>query len=220
MIPVLEMTFSGVVGDPWQGQAAVRFQGDASSPFAVREGLSGKQRGEIRWYIEEYMDLPEGGNLRRAQAIEQQLAVYGRQLWDGIKGGAVETWLGAVRALNAGRLELRAATRADEVAFRTPWELMRVGGSDGAGGMLLHQLGVTVVRRVNAELPRLQPLDTSAGLRVLAIVCRPEEAGFLDPRYTPEAILTALESRSEVSVDFCRPGTMTGAGRGVGSRAA
>ena len=86
---------------------------------------------------------------------------------------------------------------------------MRVGGSDGAGGMLLHQLGVTVVRRVNAELPRLQPLDTSAGLRVLAIVCRPEEAGFLDPRYTPEAILTALESRAEVSVDFCRPGTMT-----------
>ena len=103
MIPVLEMTFSGVVGDPWEGQAAVRFQGDPSKPFAVREGLSGKQRSEIRWYIEEYMDLPEGGNLRRAQAIEQQLVAFGRQLWDGVKGGAVETWLGAVRALNAGQ---------------------------------------------------------------------------------------------------------------------
>ncbi len=85
---------------------------------------------------------------------------------------------------------------------------MRVGGGNGQPGRLLHQLGVNVVRRVDANLPRLQPPDTKDGLRVLTVVARPADEAFLDPRYTPEAILTALETRPEVTVDFARPGTL------------
>jgi hypothetical protein len=98
-------------------------------------------------------------------------------------------------------LELRAQTPQDEVAFRSPWELMRVGR-----GQLLHQLGVTIVRRGNVNLARQPPADTSQGLRVLTVVSRPDEEGFLDPRYTP--VLEALADRPEVSVDFCRPATL------------
>src|SRR5262249_48547102 len=58
----LELTLSQVAGDPWQGQATVRFQGQVSLPLSVGEGLTTKQRQEVRWYVEEYMDLPEGGN--------------------------------------------------------------------------------------------------------------------------------------------------------------
>ncbi len=89
---------------------------------------------------------------------------------------------------------------------------MRVGLSTAGPGTLLHQLNVNVVRRVNAPVPLLAPLDTSQGLRVLTIVCRPDDAGFLDPRYTPEAILEALAERPEVEVDFCRPGTLAASG--------
>ncbi|NQT13535.1 MAG: CHAT domain-containing protein, partial [Planctomycetes bacterium] len=206
MIPVLELTFSDVVGDPWEGRATVRFQGEPSKPFPVREGMTSKQRAEVRWYVEQYMDLPEGGNATRAAALEKELAAYGHALWDGLKSDVVLQWLGVVEAAGEGRLELRAATPRDEGAFRTPWELMRVGGGEGR---LLHQLGVNVVRRVRANLPRLHPADTKEGLRVLTVVARPAEAGFLDPRYTPEAILTALESRPEVTVDFARPGTLS-----------
>jgi hypothetical protein len=63
---------------------------------------------------------------------------------------------------------------------------------------LLHQLGATVVRRPLADLPRLAHHDTSSGLPVLSIVCRPDETGFLDSRYSPEALLEALTDRSEV----------------------
>lgn len=206
-LPILELTFENLAGDPWEGQARVRFQGENCAPVDVREGLKRKQRDDIRWYIEEFMDLPEGGNATRAAQVEKELADFGKSLWDGLGGGPVHAWLGAVQVAGEGRLELRANTPGDEIAFRTPWELMRVG-RDSSGGRLLHQLGVTVVRRVNCNLPRLHVPDTSDGLRVLAIVCRPDEAIFLDPRYTPEAILDALDQRPEVSVDFCRPGTL------------
>jgi tetratricopeptide (TPR) repeat protein len=205
--PTLELTFHDVAGDPWEGRATPRFQGEPGEPFPVREGMTGKERGEVRWYIEEFMDLPEGANLRRAREVEAALEAFGRRLWDGLSGPAAERWLGAVQAARGGRLELRAATARDELAFRTPWELLRVD-EKGGGGRLLHQLGVTIIRRVDTHLPRLPLPDTSNGLRILTIVCRPEEAGFLDPRYTLEAILEALADRDEVEVDFCRPGTL------------
>ena len=36
----------------------------------------------LRWYLEEYMDLPDGGSVVRAQGIEQQLHQWGRRLHD------------------------------------------------------------------------------------------------------------------------------------------
>jgi len=208
MTPVLDVTFRDVAGDPWEGSATVRFQDQTSPALPVREGMTSAQRTELRWYIEEFMDLPEGGNVPRASRVEEGLVHYGGWLWQGLQqAGIIRNWLGAVQTAGEGRLELRADAQPDEIALRTPWELMRAG-SAGEGGPLLHELGVGVVRRVKAERPRPQPPDTSQGLRVLAIVCRPTQAGFLDPRYTPEAILTALESRPEVTVDFCRPGTL------------
>lgn len=213
-IPTLELTFCSVTGTPWEGLAAVRFQGEPGPTIAVREHLTEKQRADLRWYIEEYSySVLDRLQQDRAHRIEESLEAYGRALWEGIQGPTVQAWLGAVQILHAqqvqqaGRLELRAQTPADELAFRSPWELMRVG-MQGNRGTLLHQLGVTVVRRPMADLPNLGFADTSSGLRVLAIVCRPDDAGFLDPRYSPQAILEALDGRPEVSVDFCRPGTL------------
>ncbi len=208
MAPILELTFSDVAGDPWEGRGTVRFQGETSDAFPVREGLTTRQRGNLRWYIEDFMYYPEAGDAVKAAQIEQDLAAYGRALWDGLTNPVAQAWLGAVRAAGTGRLDLRAATRADEVAFRSPWELLRAAVRAAGDGQLLHQLGVTVVRRVHAEMPRLETPATADGLRVLAVVCRPSDTGFLDPRFTPEAILTALEARPEVSVEFCRPGTL------------
>lgn len=202
---VLELMFRDVAGSPWEGRAMVRLSGEEYGPLAVREGMTAKERDDVRWYVEQFMDYPEGGNETRAKQIERRLEDYGLALWDGLQQQApqLHQWLGHVQQTGGGRLELRAQTPRDEVAFRSPWELMRVGR-----GQLLHQLGVTIVRRGNVNLAGHPPADTSQGLRVLAVVSRPEEAGFLDPRYTPEAILAALADRRQVSIDFCRPATL------------
>ena len=216
-LPVVELTFQTVGGSPWEGSAVVRLNGENSPPIPVREGLTSKQRDDIRWYIEQFMSFPEGGNVSRAESIEQSLAEYGKALWNGLTSDRdgerlLTDFIRDVQHAEGGRLELRADSTRDEVAFRTPWELMRVGDRDDTDGTLLHQLGVTVVRRAR---PNLTPVagvqksqDTSDGLRVLAIVCRPDETGFLDPRYTPEAIIDAVADNPHITLDFCRPGTL------------
>lgn len=202
---ILELTFGEVQDSPWQGRVTAAFAGQVSQPFPVQEGLTAKERQEVRWYVEQFMDLPEGGNLVRAEAVEKRLRTYGNDLWQQLRRPEVEEWLEAVRAAKEGRLVLRVEKPGDELAFRTAWELLRAGE---AGGTPLHQLGVSVVRRVTTAQPTVSARDTSAGLRVLVVVCRPDGAGFLDPRYTPEAILEALKDRPEVTVEFCRPGTL------------
>jgi hypothetical protein len=214
-LPVVELAFQTVAGSPWEGSAVLRFNGEASEPVSVREGLTSKQRDDIRWYIEEFMSFPEGGNASRALDIESELAKYGRELWNGLTTATdsavlLNTFIGHAQHAGGGRLELRADTARDEVAFRTPWELMRVGGGDNGGdGTLLHQLGVTVVRRAKPNvIAPVGSLDTSGGLRVLAVVCRPDKTGFLDPRFTPEAIIEAVANNPQITLDFCRPGTL------------
>src|SRR3989442_13774 len=44
--------------------------------------LSEADYENLRWYLEEYMDLPDGGAVVRAGGIEQQLHQWGRRLYD------------------------------------------------------------------------------------------------------------------------------------------
>lgn len=39
---------------------------------------------DLRWYLEEYMELPIGGALVRAKRIEQSLAAWGRKLFGAV----------------------------------------------------------------------------------------------------------------------------------------
>src|SRR5438552_3083862 len=38
----------------------------------------------LRWYLEEYMDLPDGGAVIRAQGVEKQIKEWGRRLHDAV----------------------------------------------------------------------------------------------------------------------------------------
>jgi tetratricopeptide (TPR) repeat protein/tRNA A-37 threonylcarbamoyl transferase component Bud32 len=204
-VPTLELTFAEVSGRPWRGRVTPRFRGRVGRAFPIAEGLTPQQRQELRWYVEEYLDLPEGGNAVRARQVEESLTEHGQTLRRAVDNPFFEAWLEAVVHAGAGRLVLRGARTDDEVIFRTPWELLRVGAG---GGVPLHQLNVAVVRQVTPGLPATGHPDTSEGLRVLAVVSRPEGVGFLDPRYTPEAIVDAFADRPEARVSFCRPPTL------------
>ena len=68
-LPVVELLFRDVAGNPWQGSAEIRFQGESAGPFPVREGLTSAQRNDLRWYVEDFMMFPEGGNATRAGRV-------------------------------------------------------------------------------------------------------------------------------------------------------
>jgi len=155
---------------------------------------------DLRWYLEEYMELPDGGAVVRAQRIEGNLDRWGRKLHDDLFTAPENRAL--LKELLAGPepRELTLATR-DPDLLRLPWELM----ADESGSLAQR----VSVRRQLETPEKNTPRPAQLPLRMLYIVSRPADAGFIDPRLTAKALLDALDPLGgSVRVDFCRPPTL------------
>ncbi len=154
----------------------------------------------LRWYLEEYMDLPDGGAVIRAQGVEEQIKEWGQRLHDAVFAAPENA--GLLRTLLKAP-EPRALTIATDQSelLRLPWELMR----DAAGS-----LAQRVAVRRQLETPEsLVAREVKLPLRMLYIVSRPGDTGFIDPRLTTRALVTALDPlQGNVRLDFCRPPTL------------
>jgi tetratricopeptide (TPR) repeat protein len=154
----------------------------------------------LRWYLEDYMDLPDGGAVVRAERVERQLQDWGRRLHDAVFGAPENS--GLLEALLAAPEPRELTIATDQSALlRLPWELMR----DDAGN-----LAQRVAVRRQLETPEsLVARDVELPLRMLYVVSRPGDAGFIDPRHTTRAVVAALDPlEGNVRLDFCRPPTL------------
>ncbi len=165
------------------------------TPFLTEDDFE-----NLRWYLEDYMDLPDGGAVVRANGVEKQLERWGRRLYDAVFGAPQNAALLRVLLDTPEPRELTIAT--DQSALlRLPWELMR-----DAKGSLAQRLAV---RRQLATPESLVPREVKLPLRMLYIVSRPGDTGFIDPRLTSRALLSALDPlQGNVRLDFCRPPTL------------
>ena len=79
--------------------------------------------------------------------------------------------------------------------------------ADGAGRLAQQ---VSVRRQLEEPTPeKSTPRAAKLPLRILYIVSRPADAGFIDPRLTSKALFEALDPLGpSVRVDFCRPPTV------------
>jgi hypothetical protein len=145
------------------------------------------------------MDLPDGGAVVRAQGVEEQIRAWGRLLHDAVLGAPENAAL--LRQLLAAP-EPRQLTIATDlsVLLRLPWEIM----ANDAGSLAQR---LSVCRQLEAP-ESLTPRDVELPLRILYVVSRPADTGFIDPRHTTKALLAALDPlQGNVQLDFCRPPT-------------
>lgn len=164
-------------------------------PFTLL--LDDDDYAKLRWYLEDYMALPDGGAVVRAQRIEAQLSTWGRQLHDAVFA-APENQAALQRLLAADEPRQLTLATSDPALLRLPWELM----SDAAGSLALR---VSIRRQLEAP-EALLAREVQLPLRILYIVSRPEDAGFIDPRVTSKALLAAIDPLgAAVKLDFCRP---------------
>jgi tetratricopeptide (TPR) repeat protein len=187
----------------------IKFDDRETEAIAFVSPVNDDDRGEIRWYLESYaahymMDVDD----RRAERIEAKLPEWGKALFEAIFGDRV-----AARIFNdfqdadeKGKVLTIGASHPAILAL--PWELLR----DPSGTYLLHENPRIAIRRKFAGVTggrsaaRVKPKEQ---LRVLMVVSRPSDAGFLDPRAEGLAMLAAMqETGDRVAVEFLRPATL------------
>jgi tetratricopeptide (TPR) repeat protein len=173
--------------------------GGQPQPFTFQ--LRPEDYDDIRWYLEEFMDLPIGGFVLRANRIEQSLLQWGRDLYRAVFDyGDHRDLIRDLMRAEPPRLLTIATSNGD--ILRLPWELM----ADERGA--LTRGDVTIRRQLETGRQHLA-YDVGAPLRLLRVVSRPDNAGFIDPRHSTRAMLDALTSLGDnVTVEFCRPPTL------------
>ena len=187
----------------------VKFDERETNALEFKAPVDDGDRGEIRWYLESYaahymMDVDD----RRAERIEAQLPEWGKSLFEAIFGDRA-----AARMFNdfqdsEGRGKILTIGASHPLILSLPWELLR----DPRGTYLLHENPRIAIRRKFAGVgggrsaARVQPKEQ---VRVLMVVSRPSDAGFLDPRAEGLALLEAIGDVSDrVAVEFLRPATL------------
>jgi len=188
--------------------------GQESDAFPLVPPLTAADTSDLRWYLETYYQFTGPGDIVRAQGIERKMEGWGRAMFDAVfgPGEAREVYRNLMDA--EPRLLTIGATDPDILA--QPWEMMR----DRRGPLAFQ--GVTIRRQLQGS-GKTRRYDLGLPLRVLLIVSRPADAGFIDPRNSIAPLLDAIQTlevlqstpersgvgeTSRVSVDFCDPPTL------------
>ncbi len=195
----LRWVFSRAQGEALQFQLRLGAD-EESEQHRFRPFLVEQDHEDLRWYLESYMDLPDAGSQVRARRIEASLDKWGRRLY---KAAFDQSDAGALLAKlrTAKTPHLLTIASDDGEVLRQPWELLR-----DERGPLARQ-GITIRRQLGKASAATKP-DVAPPLRVLIIVSRPDDTGFIDPRLTSRPMLEALAPLGgDVEVVFCEPPT-------------
>ena len=172
--------------------------------------ISEEDQKEIQWYLEVYAaQYTTDVDDKRAQGIADKLPQWGAALFN-----AVFNTRAAQRMFNDFQEEdeegkLLTISASHPAILSLPWELLR----DPEGTYLVHDRPRISIRRRLAEAGGgRKPFKVKAKdcLRLLFVVSRPSDAGFINPRAESIAVLDAIEQEAagRVEVEFLRPATL------------
>lgn len=181
---------------------SVHFAGQDTESFEFRPPMEDKALGEIRWYLERYWQWPTDIDKDRARKVEGALPQWGKSLFEAVfdkDAKAMRLFADFLHARDDHNT-LTIDTTEPRI-LRLPWELLR-----DEGGYLFSQR-VSIRRRMR-QTRAVKADGFTAPMRVLLVSCRPEGAGFIDPRSIAGPLLDALETTPNVEVEFLRPPTL------------
>ncbi|MCB9430987.1 MAG: hypothetical protein H6668_03300 [Ardenticatenaceae bacterium] len=175
--------------------------GTYTDPAEFIPPLDDAALAEIHWYLELYSDWPTVVERDRAQRVEQKLEGWGNALRKRVltNEAGLRLWQQFVDAPGDKLLTIDAT---DPRVLRLPWELL----ADDSGHLFAQ--GISVRRRLQqATATPTRPLTLP--LRLLVVVARPDDGGFIDPRAVSRPLLAALDGLDgQVVVEFLYPPTL------------
>lgn len=184
---------------------SIQYGGADVEAFEFTNPLTDRDLSEIRWYLEQYYYWPSDIDRDRARSVEGNLPKWGKALFDAVFAKSTD----AMRLFSrfdddhaAGRV-LTIDTTEPRI-LRLPWELLR----DEGGYLFAKNPPMTVLRRMH-QTRRTRITEFELPIRILMVTCRPDGAGFIDPRSIATPLLESLDTIPDmVEVEFLRPPTL------------
>ncbi|BAY29101.1 TPR domain protein [Nostoc carneum NIES-2107] len=195
---------------PENHQVIVTFDGQETERLDFASPLSAADREEIRWYLETYAahyttDVDD----KRAEGIAKKFRQWGEDLFNAVfQNRAAQRLFNYFQDENQpGRLLTISASHPAILSL--PWELL----CDPEGTYLFHENPrISIRRRLAGAGGGRRPFKVQVKdrLRLLFVISRPSDAGFIDPRGEAMAVLNAIQQAAagRVEVEFLRPATL------------
>lgn len=188
-------------------QALVQFAQEASETITFELTVTSKDLEELRWYIEVYATQYTGEpDDEEAKRIEAMLTAIGGALFKTLFPSSTALAI-FQRFQQQATDKLLTIHTNDAQILALPWELLH----QPQLGFLSQQQPPVAIRRfcIKNQVPGFT-VQAKPILRLLFIVSRPSDEGFLNPRLDPQAVLDALVDHkiAQIEVEFLRPATL------------
>lgn len=193
---------------PENNQVIVELEQQKTKTLDFISPLNAEDQKDIQWYLEVYgVSYTTEVDDQRAARIGEKLKEWGANLFN-----AVFQNRAAQRIFNDFQDEeeeerLLTINASQPAILSLPWELLR----DSEGTYLVHDNPRISIRRRLAGAGggrRAFKVKVQDRLRLLFVVSRPSDAGFIDPRGEAQAVLDAVEAAGRVEAEFLRPATL------------
>ncbi|MDZ7959330.1 MAG: tetratricopeptide repeat protein [Aulosira sp. DedQUE10] len=196
---------------PEINQVIVRLDDLETDRLNFTSPLAAEDLEDIRWYFEVYAtNYTADVDDERAKRIEDNFQCWGDRLFEAVfqNRSAQRIFNDFQDAAEPGRLLTISASHPAILSL--PWELLRDPASDIY--LFNENPRISVRRRLAGAGGGRRPfkVQPKESLRLLFVVSRPSDAGFIDPRGEAKAVLDAVaqEAAGKIEVEFLRPATL------------
>ena len=175
--------------------------------------LTEQDRGDLRWYLEDFLQIPFEPERQIAARIEARMVEIGVALFEAVfqaDDDARDLWATLRDRLNDTRVEV--VTGVQEAAS-IPWELLRDPKTDTP--LALRAQAFVRAQPQAAQRPTLpRPARAGEAIRVLLVICRPGAGKDVPFRSVASRLIKGLteEARSTFELHVLRPPTFAALG--------
>jgi hypothetical protein len=180
------------------GAVAVSFSGQ-DAVVRWTPGLSSRDRADLRWYFEDFLEYPTPASEQLAAAVEGRMRELGRSWFDAVFANepAASVWRAAEPLLGETRVEIEDHTPEGDTV---PWELLCPPDGRPLALRAASFVRLPVLDDVTGEF------DQDVPLRVLLVVARPAGDEDVPFRSVAQPLVRVLR-RNGVEVEVLRPPT-------------